>query len=250
MERIIQLLVIMLIAFQLTNCSEYQNSKNNNQGEMVEMEEEVVVVDMTPKEDLITARSLVKSGEILVPQNQDKSKYAELKKSITQYQNELSEFLTAGKNKDYSIVKGIDNKYLTEINQAIVQNSIDVYLQNRTLDESSFAKELNWMGLALGYSLLDDLGDKKDKSKFSEIDLAIKKLIKNEVITDSKVIRYKIYEKELNLKMEPAPGKELSTKTTVDENGNIFINGQKMGKAVDEDGVFYMQIDPALLLPN
>ena len=39
-----------------------------------------------------------------------------------------------------------------------------------------------------------------------------------------------------------------STKITVDKEGIIYINGQRMGKAVERDGQFYMDIDKNLLL--
>lgn len=182
------------------------------------------------------------TAEKLVPGPDEKEKYNLLKKELRLGEKALNAFLSGNKHKEFIPINTVSAEWLNKITKDILDQPIDRFISSRNLDENNFSKGLNLSALALSYALVDEFGDSKDRVEFGNLENKVRSLINSEAITDSKLIKYKVYEKQLTCSMSPKAGKEV-IKVNVDENGIISLNGQRMGKAVEEDGVFYLQID-------
>lgn len=194
-------------------------------------------VEERVEEDMPAAAPTVK----FVPTDQDRETFDLLKSRMAQVNETTENFLTEGNHIGYPEIKYVQNKYLTNLYGAISESAnLDEFLTQQKQVSRDYKKELNTVGLIMGYGLIEEYGNKKDEVAFGKIQNQIRALIAAGIINEPKLIRYKLYEKELNTKMNPAKGAG-KTDIKVDNNGKITINGSMLGVAVESNGELILQ---------
>jgi len=183
-----------------------------------------------------------------VPTDQDREKFIMLKTELKSVAETVENFLAEEGNIGYKEIKYVPNKYLTNLYETMRESeTLDAYLTQQKQISRDYKKELNTVGLTAGYSLIDAYGNQKDEVALNNLKGQIRKLIASDIISEPKLIRYKLYEKELNTKMTPAKGAG-KTKIEVDGNGKITINGSVIGTAEEMNGELILK--PAAFMPE